>query len=47
MFIKKKATGLIDEHTAQCINYLKVSRNRLALLVHFGEPRLNYKRIVL
>jgi len=32
---------------AQCINYLKVSGNRLAILVNFGEERLSYKRIVL
>ena len=35
-----------DEDIAQCINYLKVSENTLALLVNFGEPKLNYKRIV-
>lgn len=35
-----------DLFTAQCINYLKVSNNRLALLVNFGSPKLNYKRIV-
>lgn len=35
-----------DEDIAQCINYLKVSENNLALLVNFGEPKLNYKRIV-
>jgi GxxExxY protein len=32
---------------AQCLNYLKVSGCRLALLVNFGELRLNYKRIIL
>ncbi|MBO9591956.1 MAG: GxxExxY protein [Niabella sp.] len=43
----KGVAGLVDEHIAQCINYLKVSQNRLSLLVNFGELRLNYKRIVL
>lgn len=41
----KKEIAEID--VAQAINYLKVSENRLALLVNFGEPKLNYKRIVL
>ena len=36
-----------DEHIAQCINYLKVSENKLALLVNFGKLRLSSKRIVL
>ena len=31
---------------AQAINYLKVSENRLALIVNFGETRLNHKRII-
>ena len=42
----KGVSALTDEFTAQCINYLKVSGNRLSLLVNFGELRLNYKRIV-
>ncbi|WP_461791788.1 GxxExxY protein [Pedobacter sp.] len=32
---------------AQAINYLKVSKNRVALVVNFGEVRLNYKRLIL
>lgn len=43
----KGKNKIADEHIAQCINYLKVSGNNLALLVNFGEPKLNYKRIVL
>jgi GxxExxY protein len=42
----KGVSALTDEFTAQCINYLKISGNKLALLVNFGELRLNYKRIV-
>ena len=42
----KGVSAITDEFTAQCINYLKVSGNKLALLVNFGELRLNYKRIV-
>ena len=32
---------------AQAINYLKVSKNKLALIVNFGELKLNYKRVVM
>jgi GxxExxY protein len=42
----KGVSALSDEFTAQCINYLKVSGNKLSLLVNFGELRLNYKRIM-
>ena len=43
----KAVSGISDEFVAQAINYLKVSQNKLALIVNFGELRLNYKRIVL
>jgi len=43
----KAISGIEDEFIAQAINYLKVSRNKLALIVNFGELKLNYKRIVL
>ncbi|HBS86084.1 MAG: NADH:ubiquinone oxidoreductase [Bacteroidetes bacterium GWF2_38_335] len=45
--VKALSKGFSEEHIAQCINYLKLSGNKLCLLVNFGEPRLNYKRIVL
>lgn len=38
---------LTDEHIAQTINYLKVSGNKLGLLVNFGRGKLEYKRLVL
>lgn len=43
----KGVSAISQEFIAQCINYLKVSQNNLALLVNFGELKLNYKRIVL
>ncbi len=43
----KAVVGIADEFIAQAINYLKVSENQLALIVNFGELRLNSKRIVL
>jgi GxxExxY protein len=43
----KGVSGIADEFVAQAINYLKVSSNKLALIVNFGELRLNYRRIIL
>lgn len=43
----KCASCIADEHVAQTINYLKVSKNKIALVVNFGETRLNYKRLIL
>ena len=43
----KGVTGIADEHIAQTINYLKVSGNKLGLLVNFGELKLNFKRLVI
>lgn len=42
----KEVAAIADEFIAQAINYLKVSKNQLALIVNFGEVRLTYKRIV-
>jgi GxxExxY protein len=35
-----------DEHMAQCINYLKASGIRFALLINFKHPRIKWKRII-
>ena len=43
----KGTKAIADEFIAQALNYLKVSNNKLALVVNFGELKLNYKRIVL
>lgn len=42
----KAIANLPRKYVAQCINFLKVSNNSLALLVNFGESQLGYKRIV-
>ena len=34
-------------HRAQCLNYLKATAVYLCLLLNFGKPRLEIKRIVL
>jgi GxxExxY protein len=35
-----------SNHYNQCLNYLKISGNKLALLVNFNLTSLEYKRIV-
>ncbi|NJO92168.1 MAG: GxxExxY protein [Chloroflexia bacterium] len=42
----KAVSGIVDEFIAQALNYLKVSQNKLALIVNFGELKLNSKRIL-
>lgn len=37
---------LTEEHISQVINYLKVSENKLGLLVNFARGKLEYKRLV-
>lgn len=43
----KAVRELTDEHRAQAINYLTVSKLKLALLVNFGRDKLQYERFVL
>jgi GxxExxY protein len=35
-----------NEHMAQCINYLKASGRKIALLINFQKPKMEWKRIV-
>ena len=47
IIVELKAVSKINsEHTAQVINYLKAAKKELGLLVNFGEPKLEYKRII-
>lgn len=43
----KSVEAIHDKHYAQCINYLKISKNKLAFLVNFKDASLDYRRIVL
>lgn len=43
----KSCKSLNDEHLSQCLNYLKVSKNKLAILANFNNNSLEYKRIIL
>jgi GxxExxY protein len=40
----KAMEGLVPEHEAQLINYLKATKKPLGLLINFGAPKLQYKR---
>jgi len=42
----KAAKALDDVHLAQCLNYLKATGLPLWLLLNFGSPRLEIKRVV-
>jgi GxxExxY protein len=43
----KCAERLANEHTAQCLNYLRASGRAVCLLVNFQKPKVEWKRIVL
>ena len=34
-----------NEHLAQCINYLKASNLRVALLINFQRPKVEWRRV--
>jgi GxxExxY protein len=47
VLVEIKATPALDEiHRLQCINYLRATGLRVCLLINFGRPRLEVKRIV-
>jgi GxxExxY protein len=43
----KSARALDDVHSAQCLNYLKATGLTVCLLVNFGKPRVDIKRLIL
>ncbi|HVS26950.1 MAG TPA: GxxExxY protein [Burkholderiales bacterium] len=48
VIVELKAVKALDEiHSAQCLNYLKATGLTVCLLVNFGKPRADIKRIVL
>ncbi len=47
VLVELKAAKALDEvHMAQCMNYLKATGLCVCLLLNFGQPRLQVKRIV-
>ena len=43
----KAVRALEDAHKAQCLNYLKATGMKLGLLINFGCPKVEVKRVVL
>jgi len=41
----KAVTALAPEHSAQVINYLKATGIEVGLLVNFGRPKVEFKRL--
>lgn len=41
----KAVTKVLPEHQAQLINYLKATGLEVGLLINFGNPKLEYKRL--
>ena len=42
----KHAKAIDDTHLAQCLNYLKATGKELGLLINFGTPKAQIKRVV-
>ena len=48
VIVELKHTRMLDEmHMAQCLNYLRASGLRLCLLINFGKPRIEVRRLAL
>jgi GxxExxY protein len=47
ILVELKAVKALDSiHQAQCMNYLKATRYSVCLLINFGSPKIEVKRIV-
>jgi len=45
--VELKAVKTLDEvHIAQCLNYLRATGLKICLLLNFGKPKLEIRRIV-
>ncbi|MFH1498593.1 MAG: GxxExxY protein [Verrucomicrobiota bacterium] len=42
----KAVRHLLDEHTAQVLGYLRASRHEHALLINFGAPVIQLKKLI-
>ena len=43
----KVAQNICDEHYSQVLNYLNATNMKLGLILNFGSPSLQYKRVIL
>ena len=47
LLVELKAVKALDvAHRAQCLNYLRATGLHLCILINFGTPRLEFKRVV-
>jgi GxxExxY protein len=47
VLVELKAVQALDEiHTAQCLNYLNATGRKVCLLINFGKPKVEIKRLV-
>ena len=47
VIVEPKAVNALEGvHTAQCLNYLKGTGLKLCLLINFGKPKVEIKRLV-
>lgn len=47
VLVELKAVKSLDEiYFAQCLNYLKATNLNICLLINFGNPKVEFKRIV-
>jgi GxxExxY protein len=47
VLVEVKAVKCLDDvHRAQCLNYLKATGMAVCLLINFGSPKVDVKRIV-
>ena len=42
----KALSDLTGEHESQVINYLKATKHKLGILINFGAPSLEFKRLI-
>ena len=43
----KTCKDLDDVHLAQCLNYLKATGQRVCLLMNFGKPKIQIRRLMM
>lgn len=43
----KAIKALEDAHISQCLNYLKATNQKVGLLINFGRPKIEIRRVVL
>jgi GxxExxY protein len=43
----KALKGLEQTHISQCLNYLKATNIKIGLLINFGKPKVEIKRVAL